>query len=256
VSSGSGIRAFVAIFSVSFCSALFFGQACTRYLPHGGSKPLFPLLGQHAFVPCEGCHGPGKPQEEPTACIDCHNADRPSPNHHPGENCAECHTEEGWDVGVDTHTGVTTPTPTHTGTVITTDPIHDALGPEQLCWECHETDREAGPPTTALSLAGHYSDPVAEQYTWWDCGPCHETDTWTNAAYDHPCRTPHGSLAHPTDPAAWVVACADCHTGGDTSVTDCVTCHATIFPHFGVASAADVGPTGTECTAACHPTGD
>lgn len=235
---------FFAIFSISFGAALVVGQACTKYLPHGGDDPVFPLLGQHAFVPCEGCHGPGKPHEEPTACIDCHNTDRPSPNHHPGENCARCHTEEGWDVGVTTggHTGITPPT--HTGT--TTD-IHDTLAPDQLCWDCHEVDRKD--PT-------HYADPAKETYEWWDCGPCHGTDAWNVDLFDHPCRTPHGSIALSTNPAGWVVACADCHTGGDTSVTDCVTCHAAIFPHFGVNSAADVGPTGSECTAACHPTGD
>jgi hypothetical protein len=254
----SPLPSFFAIFTVSFCASLFVGQACTKYLPHGGDAPLFPLLGRHAFVPCEGCHGPGKPHEEPTACIDCHNADRPSPNHNPGENCNNCHTEDGWGVGVyDTglggHTGLTTPL--HTGTPTPPD-LHDTLPADQTCWDCHEAERAGGPPTTALLLDGHYADPALEQYTYWDCGPCHETDAWDNAAYDHPCRTPHGSRAHPTDPSLWVVACADCHTGGDTTVTDCVTCHAGIFPHYGINAATDVGPTGTECTAACHPTGD
>ncbi len=244
---------FFAIFSISLSASLFVGAACTKLLPHGGEKPTYPLVGRHAFVPCEGCHGPGTPQPESKVCIECHNQDRPSPNHNPGQNCGDagCHTPDGWLYGVvDTgHTGGVTPhtgTPEHTGTP--PDPIHDALAPDQLCWECHEVDRKD--PL-------HYADPAQPAEHAWDCGPCHGTRDWATELFGHPCRTPHGSKSSPPlAPADWVVACADCHTGGNTAVTDCVTCHATIFPHYGVASAGDVGPTGTECTAACHPTGD
>lgn len=249
----SSFFSFVAIFVVSFSSATLFGQACSKALPHGGDDPIWPLKGRHAFVPCEACHGPGTPHQESTVCLECHNSDRPSPNHYPGQNCAECHTEEGWGVGVG-GTGDTAPPPLHTGEPPLhtgggpTDPIHDNLPADQLCWDCHEVDRKD--PL-------HYADPLQQPHRWWDCAPCHATTTWLDDLFGHPCRTPHGSNQHPTDPTAWVVACADCHTGGDTTVTDCVTCHLAIFDpdHYGVTEA-QVDAQGSQCTDACHPTGD
>lgn len=250
-SAVSSLAPVVSMFAISFASAVVVGGACTKALPHGGDDPIWPLRGQHAFVPCEGCHGPGTPHQEPTVCIECHNADRPSPNHHPGENCSPCHTEAGWDVGVGTgdHTG--TPPPTHTGTPTPTDPTHDGLPETQLCWDCHAADRKN--PT-------HYADPGDLPHLWWDCAPCHATGLpgtgWLADLYGHPARTPHGTRLHEGDPAAWVVGCSTCHTGGDVQVTDCVTCHATIFPHFGVNAAGDVDAKGRTCTDTCHPTGE
>ncbi len=223
-------------------------QACSKRLPHGGDDPLYPLLGRHAALPCEACHGEGTPQTLPTACIDCHDADRPTPSHYPGQDCAECHVADGWDVGVTTllhtgHTGVPV-----TDTAPTTTDVHASLAPDRKCWDCHEKDRKD--PT-------HYADP-ADQAKSWDCGPCHATTTWTDDLYVHPARTPHATHAAGTlrDEGTWVVACADCHPAS-LKAFDCQTCHQAIFtpPHYGDCAS---GPSEI-CNAAClgcHRNGD
>ncbi|MCB9696895.1 MAG: hypothetical protein H6738_08980 [Alphaproteobacteria bacterium] len=220
-------------------------QACSKRLPHGGDNPLYPLIGNHAAVPCEGCHGPGTPQTLPTACIDCHDDDRPAPSHYPGQDCAECHTPEGWLVGVTTvpttgETGITTPT--HTGE--TTG--HPTVAPDQLCWDCHETDRKDDT---------HYKDATVAAKSW-DCGPCHTQKTgWLDGLVQHPARTPHASyVANAETPRnTWVVACDTCHP--DSLATfDCERCHTAIYPHYGDAS--KPGPAANASCLGCHPYGD
>jgi hypothetical protein len=219
--------------------------ACDKRLPHGGEDPVYPLRGLHAAVPCEGCHGPGTPESLPTACIDCHDADRPTPDHNAGQDCATCHVEDGWDVG-------------HTVTDTDTDPPtpptgfdHAALPAEQLCWDCHEAERSE--PT-------HYADPVTPTKSW-DCGPCHTVNAWDEAPYVHPARTPHGTHVGRAEveqpPEEWVVACTSCHPVALTAF-DCSTCHLAIFPHPYSEDTVAPGPTAdaTCMNAGCHESAD
>lgn len=214
--------------------------ACDKRLPHGGEDPVYPLRGLHAAVPCEACHGPGTPEALPISCIACHDADRPAPDHYPGQDCATCHTEDGWDVGV---TPIDTDPPTDTGPV---DP-HAGLAPEQLCWDCHEAERSA---------PDHYADPVNPVKSW-DCGPCHTLVDWAEAPYEHPARTPHGtytgSIEHP--PEEWVVACTTCHPVALTAF-DCSTCHLGIFPHPFSPDTQAPGPTADATCLGCHIAAD
>lgn len=258
-----GQEIFGATAMVVLASPLLF-QACSKTLPHGGENPLYELKGKHATVPCEGCHGPGKPDTLPTVCIDCHDADRPTPDHNRGKNCFPCHTEEGWDVGVtptDTGTIPTDTGPTDTGTT-PTGFDHAALAPEKLCWDCHELVA-LGPPEVAgggpRKNETHYADPATDQAAWWDCGSCHDyTNDWDQDFILHPARTPHGSLQNP-DETTWVVACADCHPDTtDYTLYDCETCHVArdpaFYPHFG--DAQTQGPTANASCKVCHPHGD
>lgn len=225
-------------------SSVFVVEACKKRLPHGGEDPLYPLRGLHAAVPCEGCHGPGTPSSLPITCIECHVDDRPAPDHHPGQDCAQCHTEAGWDVGV---------TPTETGTLpptgetgLTTEPtdIHASLPADQLCWDCHEVDRKD---------ATHYADP--DPLLTWDCGPCHATTGWLDDLVLHPARTPHGTYSggQAQPEGSWVVACATCHPSS-LDQFDCSTCHASIFPHYG--DAQKPGPAADASCLICHENGD
>jgi hypothetical protein len=238
-------------------------QSCTRTLPHGEPNPLFELKGKHKTVPCEGCHGDGKPRSLPTVCIDCHDNDRPAPDHNPGRNCFPCHTEDGWDVG-HTDTGLT-PTetgPTETGLTEPTGFDHAALPLDKLCWDCHELV-DLGPPEIEGGAprkdATHYTSPTPDQVSWWDCGPCHNyTAPWDEDYIVHPPRTPHGSLQDP-DPLTWVVACADCHQDETNyALFDCEMCHVqrnpAFYPHFGDAQVQ--GPLANESCKVCHPHGD
>ena len=227
--------------------ALLVLSACDKQLPHGVVDPLYELRGKHAAVPCEGCHGPGTPESLPTTCIDCHDADRSAPDHHPGLDCATCHTEDGWEFGATP--GVTPPTPpTPTGDTGTTAPdLHASLPPEQLCWDCHEAERSE--PT-------HYAD-LVNQARSWDCGPCHTVTDWAELPYEHPARTPHGTFTGPTQqpPENWVVACTTCHPVALTAF-DCSTCHLAIFPHIWSDDTEVPGPTADATCLGCHIAGD
>lgn len=224
---------------------------CNKQLPHGGEDPLYPLRGLHAAVPCEGCHGPGTPGPLPTLCADCHANDVPSPDHYPGQECGACHTEYGWLDGVTptipTDTGPTVPTgDTGTPPTTVTKVDHSKLASDRLCWDCHEDARKD--PT-------HYADPAEPQSQWWDCGPCHTVNAWSESTIDHPARTPHGTVSAGKErpEAAWVVACETCHPVEYTT-SDCSTCHLDIFPHYG--DAQKPGPLADESCLACHVAGD
>jgi len=67
--------------------------ACGALWNEEAHEGEFPLRGQHVGLPCEACHTPGS-DDLPTACMGCHEAERPVP-HDPGD-CGECHTEDGW----------------------------------------------------------------------------------------------------------------------------------------------------------------
>lgn len=190
--------------------------SCTsKQLPHTGEDPVYPLRGLHSAVACEECHGTSGFEQLPNTCVACHEEDRPSKDHYPGEACDGCHIEEGWAV-VDT-----------IPTIETGDPKafdHSILPETQLCWQCHEKDR-LDPK--------HYADPAQPMAQWGDCSGCHETTAWTPNIV-HPARIPHGSTASPgctpiEDPTGWVTGCVGCHPDGtDTFV--CYSCHEGVHP--------------------------
>jgi hypothetical protein len=245
-------------------------QACTKRLPHGGEEPVYPLRGLHAAVPCEGCHGPGTPQKLPNLCIDCHEDDRPDPDHYVAQNCSPCHTEDGWHLVDPTTTRDTAvpPTPTgDTGPTITTppDPNHEGITPDMLCMLCHEVDRPATP--TPGSPTHYYNEVEARRS---DCGPCHGLRDWlgespsgTGAPYEHVTRSPHGTFSDNVENTAaeWVVACAECHPSSaarDYTAYDCQSaCHASLITtppgHYGIS---EIVPANNELCVACHPTGE
>jgi hypothetical protein len=238
-----------------------------KRLPHGGPEPLYELRGLHAAVACADCHGSGTPKSLSRLCIDCHELDRPSPDHNPGQECGTCHNEmpPAWLNGVTPpptgDTGVIVPTG-ETGLQEIPDPIHDNLDSAQLCWACHEEDRKD--PT-------HYANPANPQRNW-DCGSCHATGPegtgWLEDFIIHPVRTPHGTYFQnfPVEESSgrWVVSCESCHPNtADYTQFECSSCHdgggalpasLDIFnpQHF----LYDPGPTADQECLGCHAYGD
>lgn len=147
-------------------------------------------------------------------------------------------------------TGTTPSTPSsETGTPPTTGETgieefeHAVIDEGTLCWNCHENDRKD---------ALHYGDPDPTRA--WDCGPCHNTVSWSDGAWQHPVKTPHGTSSSltPTSPSDWIVACSACHTEpADFAQFECLACHVAedpnFVPHY---NAAD-----DECLA-CHASGE
>jgi hypothetical protein len=257
----------------SYAIILAFLGCKEKRLPHGGEEPLYELRGLHAAVACADCHGPGTPKSLSRLCIDCHELDRPAPDHNPGQECGSCHNElpPAWLNGATPlptgDTGVIVPTG-ETGIEVIPDPIHDNLASGQLCWDCHKDEERKD--------ENHYANPANPQRNW-DCGSCHDTGPtgtgWLQNAIVHPVRTPHGTYFQ-NDPVEeltgrWVVACEACHTtitgapNDDYTQFECSSCHdlagalpaqVDIFApqHYGY----DPGPeTDQECLC-CHEFGD
>ncbi|MEQ1503520.1 MAG: hypothetical protein ABMB14_14885 [Myxococcota bacterium] len=238
-------------------------QGCSKRLPHGGDDPVYPLKGQHATVPCEGCHETWPPVAQSTSCLDCHVTDLPDFDHYPGQECFPCHTEDGWAVGVyptgetGTETGTVDPPTGDTGTPPTTTTTveeHRNMAPDVLCWTCHADER----PDDALRWDHWNNIDIRIRY---DCGPCHTLDAWDNPLWfdpEHLFRSPHGGYDQqfPTDTDEWAIACVDCHPDYPASLTKvvCYDCHQDlIVPHKGFDF--DENSDVQRCLG-CHPTGD
>ena len=231
-------------------------HACkSLQVAHSGDDPVFELVGKHLSTPCEACHGPGRPEAQSRLCIDCHAENVPDAAHFPGQECGACHTPLGWEV-VDTPPDTGTPpdtTPTgDTGTIHTPGWVHEAVAPDELCWDCHAEERP---------VEHWWNTDITYR---WDCGPCHTLATWgddprtealdpAETTYVHPARTPHGTRDgfNPTPSTDWVVACDTCHTNNVLTGFDCVNCHlernSGFFPHYNASNEDCLG---------CHKDGD
>ncbi|MBX2800699.1 MAG: hypothetical protein KTR31_23665 [Myxococcales bacterium] len=111
--------------------------------------------------------------------------------------------------------------PEPTGTTPVPDFDHAKLPETQLCWECHEKERDG----LDHYAAGGPLDPV----TSWDCGGCHTATSWEWEPFVHPVRIPHGVENGPEDCAPrleeeWLTGCVGCHPNG-TDTFECFNCH-------------------------------
>lgn len=227
---------------------------------HSIENTRFELRGKHFTAACESCHGDlgagclgsGKPKPQPTSCIACHSGELPLTDHPEDDReCSACHVEDGWNVGFTTTDSGTSP-PTDTGTVPVEDTgfEHFPVAPETSCAEggCHETDRPLD----------HWVD-LPRIGDWWDCGPCHNTEDWTEAI-EHPIHTPHGVWDSwtATSPTLWIFACEPCHTTGPPySSFQCMEpCHESVrFDPLEEDHNSFVGGDEHQCIA-CHTYGD
>jgi hypothetical protein len=255
------------------------GSCTLNRNPHDDEGAVFELVGVHAAIECEACHGDGPFESLPTDCVACHEEDRPR-RHHGKQSCgnAGCHTPLGWlatggrlddddDVvptpttdtdlpTTDTDTTVpTTPQPT-TPTPTTTTPtgtvgheyfplvgVHD-----NACEDCHldfpDTDTER-----IVCRDCHEEDRRdAYHYVGQDCAHCHPMESgWANPT-EHEFLLPHGIgtveeclECHPDiDDRAGNFVCTDCHEQAETDADH------QIFQDYQFESTACVG---------CHPDG-
>ena len=223
-----------------------FGTNCAICHTSAGWEPAtfdhnlsnFPLEGKHLDAECEDCHTTDNPQDASVDCYSCHVKDDAHIGRF-GEDCALCHTAEGWE-------------PAHFE--------HDLVIATTECITCHLLDDEH---------SGQYGT---------DCAACHSTDAWEPATFDHglsgfPLTGAHTSTACESchvsgefdglssdcvschaDPAyhlgAFGTDCAACHTTaawspaeynkshtfplnhGESGVSSCVTCHPSSFTSY------------------------
>ena len=190
------------------------------------SVTAFPLEGSHMPLACAACHQQaaaivdleGAPQE----CFACHKADDAHEGRY-GQDCAACHTSEGWEqVAID----------------------HDQTGfplvgrhVDVACEDCHQDNVYQGTPQECVAC--HQADDAHDGQFGTDCGACHTAEAWKQASFDH------GQTAFPLLGLHLDVACEDCHRDNVYQGTpqDCFACHK--------AEDAHVGQFGSDC-GVCH----
>ena len=194
------------------------------------SLAAFKLEGAHADVACEACHSEGVFQGTPQECYACHEQDD-AHNGQFGQDCAQCHTAEGWQGAKFDHslaafqlTGAHQAVPCaecHTNNVF--------RGTPQECSACHTE------PGYHLGLFGN------------DCLACHDTSAWMPALFDRPHTFPfnHGESG--------LSDCQVCHPSS-LSTYDCYTCHEH-NPAQIEAKHREEGISNFQDCAECHPTG-
>jgi hypothetical protein len=189
------------------------------------SKTAFPLTGQHTVPPrqCADCHANNNYNISNTSCVSCHLADfqkTDNPNHVQGgfpQTCETCHNTSAWQPAQFDHSKSGFPlTGQHTV-------------PPRQCADCHVNNNYNITTKTCVSChqqdynnAKTPVDHVGGQFPT-TCENCHDTQTWTDATFDHAQTGWPLNGSHTVPPRA----CADCHKNGNynITVTTCVSCH-------------------------------
>ena len=179
----------------SFCAnSACHGQAWPQVELDAAFTHPIELVGKHAEVWCHDCHeGVKKPEY---VCANCH---EPPVQPHFGEDCAECHTPEGFeqaDMGDFQH-----PVPL-VGEHAELDCLACHSAGMDLTYECAECHR-----------------PPAEPHFGENCEECHTPEGFDQA--------PQGSFQHPValEGEHATLDCMACHSAGFDLVFECANCH-------------------------------
>ncbi len=178
-------------------------------------QTAFPLLGKHVQVACQGCHQSAALQDTPTTCIECHAPIDPHDGQF-GQDCAACHTVEGWENATFDHSLAVFPlTGAHTSVA---------------CTDCHLNNIYQGTPQACQTC--HVQDDIHGGQFLQDCAACHVTETWEQVNFDHSLAAFQLSGAHAS------VECSQCHLDGQfIGVSQqCEACHADPQFHQGLFS--------------------
>jgi hypothetical protein len=188
------------------------------------NRSTFPLTGQHLGVDCTGCHQDARYRGTPQDCFVCH-AQHDEHGGQFGQDCAACHTPEGWERVAFDHSRSAFPL---TGKHL-----------EVECEGCHRENLFKGTPQACYDC--HIEDDEHDGRFGQDCAACHTSETWEDAIFDHTLAEFQLTGAHAN------VACEDCHQGGafDGTPQACAGCHADPSYHQGLFE--------SDC-AACHDT--
>jgi hypothetical protein len=181
---------------------------------HGQTN--FELKGRHRNVQCDGCHLPLKPMRAaPGRCAVCHKAVEPHKGRL-GDNCASCHTEDGWG----------RPKPfDHSATKFPLVGAHQKV----VCASCHIGERYKDLPSSCAACHS-IQDKHAGRYGQ-KCETCHRPETWSAISFNHDKAT-----RFPLRGRHAMTKCDTCHTGAlyrDKLATTCVSCHSKDDPHKG-----------------------
>jgi hypothetical protein len=175
----------------------------------------FELKGGHRTARCESCHKPAvKFRDAPQRCFDCHKSLDPH-KARLGENCASCHSEEGWRrvKAFD-----------HDKTRFPLDGAHAKVG----CATCHAGEVYKNLETTCIACH-RLQDAHAGRFGT-KCETCHSPAQWKKTTFNH------DKTKFPLRGGHVKVKCDTCHTGDLYATklsTTCVSCHKKDDPHKG-----------------------
>ena len=231
--------------------------ARSRPAPFSHAATGFPLIGNHASVPCASCHIAGRFKSVPRDCFGCHNGQvapgKPPTHIRTTERCGQCHQSTQWNNirSVD-HTEILSApcTSCHNGTTSLGKPASHlpTIAPCQMCHKstasfaigtkmdhtgiavgcatCHNGTEALGKPGNHLP-------------TNLSCETCHfSTTRFAGAFYKHQagdtnCSTCHnnaiatGATTPPHVPVG-AVQCGNCHTNTATSFVNYTMRHAAV----------------------------
>lgn len=188
------------------------------------SRAAFALTGKHAQVACEDCHKDKIFKGAPQDCYSCH-AQQDEHNGQFGQDCAACHTTDGWEGATFDHS-------------LSSFPLTGAHA-NVSCEDCHREGVYTG--TAQECVACHLENDEHNGRFGQDCAQCHTTDTWEGAQFDHSLAAFKLTGAHVNVP------CEQCHMNDvfKGAPQACTSCHAEPLYHQGLFS--------TDC-GACHNT--
>lgn len=185
----------------------------------------FPLTGVHINVDCQSCHSQYLNFYFPplqVSCISCHSKEfysTTAPNHVSSgfsTECQDCHgiTDPTWNAQNFNHSFF----PLSGGHNIANCFACHTMGSNfkglsTSCYSCHSSTYAGASNPNHITL--NFSH---------DCTQCHSTLNWTNSTFNH------NQTSFPLTGAHTNVACASCHTSGNTNLpTDCYSCHANSY---------------------------
>ncbi len=176
----------------------------------------FKLTGLHINATCESCHQNNIYKGIPTDCFSCHQKDDKHLGKY-GNECATCHTPDGWNRAVD-----------HTQFAFQLEGKHANV----TCEKCHQNAVFKGTPTDCASC--HTKDDTHAGQLGKQCGDCHTPNNWTSASFDHN-SVSFTLKAHQTKINGAVFVCKDCHIKNYARPFDqsaCANCHLQINAPF------------------------
>ena len=130
----------------------------------------FPLLGLHAAVACESCHGTTHFRDTDTQCLACHKADDVH-RKTLGPDCARCHNPNSWSLWRFDH---------NTETDFDLRGAHEGLN----CAACHKRPVTGKFRQRSDCAACHAFDDVHDGGFGRDCGRCHNDTRWSDISID------------------------------------------------------------------------
>jgi Cytochrome c7 and related cytochrome c len=236
-----------------------FNHAATRY----------PLLGKHATVACDRCHGPNLKIKDPpfATCTGCHqdpHAGQAVVEREPAD-CAACHTVQGF-------TPSTFTVAQHASTGYPLTGKHATV----KCAACHTTTGKVTRLAMAFAKcadchADQHGGQLASRPGQGSCEACHTDAGWTPSTFS---LAAHAKLRLALDGRHAKIACAACHGVDRTGLpplpkraaaygparvvlqvpeTECQQCH--VDPHGGRFATGGASPMTGGCRA-CHTTTD